>query len=351
MQITQSVFGLTRTGEVVDKFTLSNAAGVAVELITYGGRVSAIWMPDAQGRVDNIVLGFDELASYEQDSAYIGALVGRYANRIAGACIRIDGVDYPLSSNEGRNQLHGGLQGLHNRVLHAEPFQRSDEVGVELTAVLEDGLEGFPGNLSVCVQISLTAANELKFEYQAQCDKATHVNLTHHGYFNLAGADSGNCMAQTLVIDADRYTPVDSHSIPTGELRSVDNSPFDFRQPKRLDFDSGASKGEPSGFDHNFVLNTRAGELAQIACLSDPLSGRTMELSTTEPGVQLYTSQFLDSRSVNGERHFGPYAGVCLETQHFANSPNEPGFPSTLLRAGETYRQLTIYRFTLVLSH
>lgn len=345
MQISRAEYGISRAGQAVDKYTLTNDSGMSVELLTYGGRVSAVYVPAAGGEPENVVLGFDDLASYEQDSAYIGALVGRYANRIAGASFNIEGKTYQLSANEGENQLHGGFQGLHNRVLESETFESPDEVGVELTTVLEDGLEGFPGNLSVRVRISLNSSNELKFDYQAMCDEPTHVNLTHHGYFNLAGADSGRCMGHELWLDADRYTPVDSQSIPTGEQRSVSDTVFDFRQAKCLGADSGAPVGEPGGFDHNFVLNKREGEFTEIARLRDPASDRSMLVCTTQPGVQLYTAQYLDSRSVDGRVRFAPCAGVCLETQHFANSPNEPSFPSTLLRPGKEYRQQTVYRF------
>lgn len=345
MQITRSDFGTTAAGQSVDKFVLSNESGMSVELITYGGRVSAVYLPDASGEQENVVLGFDDLVSYEQDGAYLGALVGRYANRIARASFTIDGQTYRLSANEGDNQLHGGLQGLHNRVFQAQAFKVSDDVGVELSTVLEDGLEGYPGNLSVDVRITLTSNNELKFDYRAESDKSTYVNLTHHGYFNLAGVHAGSCMGHELSIDADRYTPVDSQAIPTGEIRSVGDSVFDFRQPKRLDKESGAPVGEPAGFDHNFVLKKPKGEFAQIAQLEDKQSGRSMVVSTDQPGVQLYTAQYLKSASADGTAVFGAYAGLCLETQHFANSPNEKAFPSTLLQPGEVYRQLTSYRF------
>ena len=345
VQVSRAEYGISRAGQVVYKYRLTNDLGMSVELITYGGRVTAVRMPSAHRNLENVVLGFDDLASYEQDSAYLGALVGRYANRIGGASFSIEGKTYQLSANEGDNQLHGGHSGLHNRVFQAEAFEHKDEVGVELSALLEDRLEGFPGNLSVRVRISLNSSNELKFDYQAMCDEPTHVNLTHHGYFNLAGADSGSCMGHELWLDADRYTPVDSQSIPTGEQRAVSDTVFDFRQAKSLGADSGAPVGEPGGFDHNFVLNQLEGEFTEIARLSDPVSGRSMLVSTTQPGVQLYTAQYLDSSSVDGRVRFAPYAGVCLETQHFANSPNQSGFPSTLLMPSAVYRQSTIYAF------
>lgn len=344
MRIQRSKFGVTAVGQTVDRFTLSNSLGMSVDLLSYGGRVSAVRLPDGSGGSVNVVLGFEDVQSYEQDRAYLGALVGRYANRIAGASFDIDGSHYRLSANEGDNQLHGGFQGLHNRVLSATPFESSEEVGVELSTRLEDGLEGYPGNLDVRVRISLTEGCELKFDYRAMTDQPTHVNLTHHGYFNLAG--SGSCMSHQLSINAQRYTPVDRYAIPTGELRDVSQSAFDFRKLKPLDAESGVPAGEPAGFDHNFALNKAVGELVEIAHLQEPVSGRSMRVSTTEPGVQLYTAQYLQSESVDGRCRYGPYAGVCLETQHFANSPNESNFPSTLLEVGEEYQQLTIYRFS-----
>lgn len=347
MRVFRAPFGTTESGISVDKFTLSNDNGMSVELITYGGRVSAVRVPDAAGNIENVVLGYDELASYERDSTYIGALVGRYANRISGATFKLDGVLYNLSANEGENQLHGGGQGLHNRVLEASTFETEEAVGVELSTLLEDGLEGYPGSLEVRVRISLTNTNELVFDYRAKTDKPTVVNLTHHGYFNLAGRSSGSCMNHLLQIAADAYTPVDSASIPTGELRPVANSPFDFRELKCLGVDSGAPVGEPEGFDHNFVLQGEQGVMREIAQLVEPNSQRAMSVSTTEPGVQLYTGQYLDCASVDGQLIYGASAGLCLECQHFPDSPNVAHFPETELRPTETYRQTTTYRFSL----
>lgn len=347
MNLQKSIFGNTQHGCPVEKFRLNNKNGMSVELINYGGRVTGVYLPDRQGKPQNVVLGFDDLRSYELDEAYIGALVGRYANRIGGAQIHIDGELHTLSANEGKNHLHGGVNGLHNRVLDARGYEEQDLVGVELSTVLEDGLEGYPGNLELIIRISLSCDNELKFDYRARSDKPTVLNLTHHGYFNLAGATSGSCLAHLLRINADEFTPVDTQAIPTGQLSPVTGTAFDFRQAKRLDQDSGMADTEPRGFDHNFVLNKPAQKLAEGAWLKDSLTGRELRLFTTEPGLQLYTAQYLDSLSDDKRRRFGPSSGVCLEAQHFANSPNEPAFPSTLLLPDDTYRQTTIYQFSL----
>ncbi|NVK00231.1 MAG: galactose mutarotase [Oceanospirillaceae bacterium] len=346
MRVFRAPFGTTESGISVDKFTLINDEDMSVDLITYGGRVTAVRFPDINGEIGNVVLGFDSIESYERDSAYIGALIGRYANRIADAQLRVNGEQCWLGANEGKNQLHGGFHGLHNRVLDAQVFEMADEVGVELSTVLEEGLEGYPGDLEVSIRISLSRENELKFDYKARCNRPTVVNLTHHGYFNLSGVQGGSCMSHLLSINADAYTPVNGQAIPTGEIRAVEGTVYDFRQAKRLDQDSGAAESEPQGFDHNFVLNKQAQVLAEAAWLKDPLTGREVRLFTTEPGLQLYTAQYLDSVFEDKRVRFGPYSGVCLEAQHFANSPNEPAFPSTLLLPQETYRQTTIYRFS-----
>jgi aldose 1-epimerase len=348
VRVNQETFGITQTGIKVDKFTLVNAANMQVELINYGSRITSIRVPDAEGCIENVVLGFDDLESYEADKAFIGALVGRYANRISGARFKLDGQEYLLNPNEGDNHLHGGVSGLHNRVWQASPFHLEDSVGVELFVQLEDGLEGYPGNLVVQVRITLTNSNELVFDYRAKTDKPTVVNLTHHGYFNLAGRSSGSCMNHLLQIAADAYTPVDSDSLPTGELRPVANSPFDFQKLKHLGQDSGTPVGEPEGFDHNFVLQGVQGEMRDIAQLVEPNSQRAMSVSTTEPGVQLYTGQYLDCASVDGQLSYGPSAGLCLECQHFPDSPNIAHFPNTELHPAETYRQTTTYSFTLI---
>jgi aldose 1-epimerase len=332
-----STLGRTPEGRSVERYTLRNAQGLEAEVMTYGATLMALRTPDRHGRFENIVLGFDTLEPYLAGTPYIGATVGRYANRIAGARFELDGVEYRLTANEGRNQLHGGARGFDKVVWHAQPVAG----GVQLSHVSADGAEGYPGELTVEVTFRL-ADGQLAIDYLARTTKPTHVNLTHHSYFNLSGNVLREIRGQALTIEADRYTPVDADLIPTGELRAVDGAPFDFRTPhaigERID-DNDAQIRISSGYDHNFVLNKIApGPLTRAAFLSDPESGRTMELWTTEPGLQFYTGNGL-------EGVFTRRTGLCLEPQHFPNSPNEPRFPSTLLRPSEEYRSRTEFRF------
>jgi len=344
MPISKEPYGHTPDREAVDLYTLTNANGIEAQITTYGGIVTVLRTPDRAGKAADVVLGFDALDGYLAGHPYFGALCGRYANRIAKGVFAIDGTEYRLATNDGDNHLHGGVKGFDKAVWAAEPAHRDDAVGLALTHVSPDGDEGYPGTLSVAVTYWLTDADALRIEYQAETDRATCVNLTNHSYFNLAGAGEGDILAHQLQIDADGYTPVGPDLIPTGKIAAVAGTALDFRTPRAI----GERIEEVApGYDHNFVLRGQSGDLTRAARVYEPTSGRVMEVHTTEPGVQLYTGNFLDGavtgkRGVAYEQHYA----FCLETQHYPDSPNQPGFPSTALRAGETYRQVTQYAFS-----
>jgi aldose 1-epimerase len=344
-------FGTTPAGEDVELYTLRNTHGVEVRITNYGGIVTRLLVPDRDGVPGDIVLGYDSLSSYLAGSPYFGAIVGRYGNRIARGRFVLDGTEYTLARNNGENHLHGGLKGFDKVVWQAEPYEGEAETGLRLSYVSEDGEEGYPGRLSVTVSYALTNANELRIEYRAETEEPTVVNLTHHSYFNLAGHDSGDILGHELEIAASRYTPVDSGLIPTGELRPVAGTPMDFREPISI----GARIEEADeqlrfgrGYDHNFVLDGYDGSLHFAARVYEPTSGRVMEVYTTEPGIQFYSGNFLDGSNVGkGGTPYEHRSGFCLETQHFPDSPNQPQFPSTVLRPGESYASTTIYRFSV----
>lgn len=341
-------------GRSVVLFTLDNGRGLRVRVTNYGGIIVAIECPDRNGRVADIALGHDRLADYLAGHPYFGSLIGRYGNRIARGRFVLDGVEYKLATHNEPGgipcALHGGLKGFDKVVWSAEPVRRNGDVGVRLRYTSRDGEEGYPGNLQVTVHYWLGADNSLRITYEATADKATPVNLTQHSYFNLAGHAAGPILDHVLSIAADRFTPVDKGLIPTGELRPVEGTPFDFRQPTRI----GERIEQPDeqlqfggGYDHNWALNGPAGTLRVVATVYEPTSGRVMEVLTTEPGLQFYSGNFLDGSNVGKGGH--PYAhraGFCLETQHFPDSPNKPQFPSTILRPGHTYRSETVYRFS-----
>jgi len=350
--VTEAPFGTTPEGETVDVYTLTNAQGMAVRVMTYGGVILSLKVPDRDGHLDDVVLGYDDLDGYLRESPYFGALIGRYGNRIGGARFALDGATYALAANNGANHLHGGLRGFDKVVWDAESFATDDAVGVRLSRTSPDGEEGYPGNLSVEVTYTLTDANELSFAYRATTDAATPVNLTQHSYFNLAGDGSGDVLGHRLTLFADRYTPVDAGLIPTGELAPVEGTPFDFRTPHAIGARIGADHPQIAfggGYDHNFVLSrgdVAPGELTLAARVEEPATGRTLEVRTTEPGIQFYSGNFLDGSLVGkGGVAYGHRFGFCLETQHFPDSPNQPAFPSTILRPGEEYRSLTVLRF------
>jgi aldose 1-epimerase len=337
-------WGATPDGEPVELYTLANAGGSEVRISTYGATLVSLTVPDRTGTIGNVVAGFDSLQGYLRPSPYFGATVGRYANRIGDGRFSLNGAEYVLARNNGENHLHGGVRGFDKRVWSAKALSRQS---LELTYLSEDGEEGYPGNLSVTVVYTLTDDNELRIKYSAATDKTTVVNLTHHSYFNLAG--DGDILAHELVINADRFTPVDATLIPTGELRDVAGTPFDFRSATAIgerieQQDEQLLLG--GGYDHNYVLNRSGSGLESAATVRDPKSGRVMEVLTTEPGMQLYTGNFLDGTLESGGRVFTRRSAFCLETQHFPDSPNKPEFPSTILEPGGEYRSTTVYRFS-----
>jgi aldose 1-epimerase len=346
--VTQAPFGKTSDGQSVEIYTLMNANGVELKAITYGGIITSLKVPDRAGRFADIVLGYDTLDGYLKDSPYFGAIVGRYGNRIAKGQFTLDGKTYKLATNNGPNHLHGGVKGFDKVVWNGAPKSTAEGVGVVFSRVSPDGEEGYPGNLQVTVTYTLTDKNELMVDYHAGTDKATPVNLTQHSYFNLA-ADDGDVGGHLLTLNADRFTPVDDTLIPTGELASVAGTPFDFRKPTaigaRIDA-GGVQLKNGKGYDHNWVL-TRAGSgLQHAAHVVEPRSGRTLDIATTEPGVQFYSGNFLDGTiKGKGGRVYKHRSGFCLETQHYPDSPNHPNFPSTILQPGQTYSSKTVFTF------
>lgn len=345
---TRAAFGATADGEAVETFTLRNANGIEMRVISLGGIITHLMTPDRTGAMADIVLGFDTIDGYLTSPPYFGAIIGRYGNRIGKARFAIDGQEYRLAANNGPNHLHGGMKGFDKAVWKAEPMTSPEGRRVVFTRTSADGEEGYPGTLHTTVTYTLTDANTLIIEYDATTDKPTHVNLTHHSYFNLAGHGAGDILGHEMQIDADRYTPVDETLIPTGGLAPVEGTPFDFRTPApigaRIDETGNPQLTHGRGYDHNWVLNGSG--FRRVATAYDPKSGRTLDVATTEPGLQLYSGNFLDG-SITGKdgavyRH---RTGFCLETQHFPDTPNKPSFPTTLLRPGETYRSRTVYAF------
>ena len=348
--ITKASFGKTAEGAPVDLYTLKNAAGMEVAIATFGGRIVSLKAPGRNGQFTDVVLGFDNMEGYLGEHPYFGALVGRYGNRIAKGQFKLDGKTYKLAINNGVNALHGGLKGFDKVVWTAREVPGGDP-SVELTYVSKDGEEGYPGSLTEKVTYSLTAANELKIEYSATTDKDTVVNVTNHSYFNLAGQGHGDILSHVLQLNAAKFTPVDAGLIPTGELKNVEGTPFDFRQPtvigSRINAEDEQIK-RGGGYDHNFVVDGSAGTLRLAARVSEPTSGRMLEVSTTEPGVQFYTGNFLDG-TVKGKGGvaYAKRTGFCLETQHFPDSPNHPDFPTTALKAGAEYNSTTVFKFSV----
>ena len=351
LSITQSAFGETDYGPA-DLYTLKNKQGMELQITNYGGIITAIKVPDKEGNIEDIALGFDSLASYLGEHPYFGSVIGRYGNRIAGGQFRIEDQNYTLAKNNGANHLHGGPEGFHRKLWSAKTLSDDQGVGLTLSYTSVDGEEGYPGNLKVDMTYMLTNDNELKIEYEAETDKTTHCNLTNHTYFNLAGPASGTIGEHELLLNAEYFTPVDKTLIPTGELKEVENTPFDFRTAKKIESALAVSDDIQldiaRGIDHNFVLNKEGSALSLAATLYEPYSGRFMEVFTSEPGLQFYTGNFLNG-SVTG-REGKPYqyrTGLCLETQHFPDSPNQESFPSTLLSPGERYETATVYKFSI----
>jgi aldose 1-epimerase len=343
-------FGQLSDGRTIDAIIFSNGR-IHVRVLTLGAIIQSLYVPDRDGKLDDVVLGYDSLGDYARDTRYFGAIVGRYANRIAGSQFALDGTTYRLPANDGVNHLHGGPDGFSHLVWAAEPFDGSTSTGVRFTLTSPDGDSGYPGTLMVTATYTLTDANELVVDFTATTDRATPVNLSQHSYFNLAGHDRGDVLAHELTLAASRYTPVDSALIPTGELRDVSGTPFDFRRATPLgsrihDDDEQLRIGK--GYDHNFVLDRAPNSSTSFAArLCEPASGRVLDVHTTEPGLQLYTGNGLDDRAVGKEwRVYGKYGGVALETQHFPDSPNQPQFPSAILHPGNELRSRTIFSFS-----
>ncbi len=361
MSITEAPYGKMPDGTEIEEYTLSNSDGMKVKLINYGAIITAVEVPDRDGKVENVALYRDSLADYMEmkdgkaTTPYFGATVGRYGNRIAKGRFTLDGKEYKLATNNKENALHGGDKGFDKVVWEAKEVKSPGEVGIAFTRTSPDGEEGYPGNLKVKVTYSLTDKNELKMDYEATTDKDTVVNLTNHSYWNLAGAGNGDILKEVMMIDADRILPVDNTLIPTGKLDPVKGTPYDFTKPKPIGkdmppFDLDKNEG---GYDHCFVLN-RKGDLAtdgtalQLAArVEEPTSGRVMEVYTTQPAVQFYVGNYLDGSISGGGKAYKKHYGFCLETQHYPDSPNHPDFPTTVLKPGETYKESTVYKFSV----
>ncbi len=346
MSITSQPFGQTPDGAPIERYTLTNAHGLDAAIMTYGGTLTALRVPDRDGVFGDIVFGFDTLAPYLGDQPFFGALVGRFCNRIAGAQFTLNGTTYLLARNDGMNHLHGGPHGFHRAIWRANERPSSEGPSLELHYLSRDGEEGYPGNLSVTVIYTLTDQNALRIDYTATTDRDTVINLTHHAYFNLASSDILN---HELQLDGTRFLPIDETLIPNGELRPVQDTPMDFTTSTVIG-DRIASDDEQmrrgQGYDHTWVMDKPAGALGHAARVYAPDSGRVLDVSTTEPGVQFYSGNMLDgSLAGKGGAIYTRNSGLCLETQHFPDSPNQPQFPSTVLRPGETYRQTTIFQF------
>ncbi|MCX7845456.1 MAG: galactose mutarotase [Dictyoglomaceae bacterium] len=346
--IEKSFYGTTEEGIPVDQYTLINRNGLILRVITYGATITELWVPDRNGVLEDIVLGFDTLYEYESpNNPYLGCIVGRYANRIAKGRFVIDGIFYQLALNDGENSLHGGIKGFHRKVFKAIPMKLPLGPALRLKYFSHDGEEGYPGNLNVSVTYIFTNDNELTIEYIATTDKPTIINLTNHSYFNLSGEGSGNILEHELAILANNFTKVDNTLIPTGEILSVENTPLDFRSSRKIGERIKELMHPPfNGYDHNFVLNNQTGKLALCATVYDPKSGRGMDVYTTQPGVQLYTGNWLNIKGKGG-KYYKEHYGFCLETQHYPDSPNHSNFPKVILRPQEIYRETTIYKFSI----
>ena len=347
----KEIFGRTRDGEQVELYELTNSSGVEAKITTYGAAVVSLTVPDRHGKMDDVVLGFETLDGYLEGARYFGAMIGRCANRIRKGCFTLNGADYKLATNDGKNHLHGGIKGFDKVLWHASPVKAQEGPCLELNYLSRDGEEGYPGNLSVKLTYTVTERNELRLDCTGTCDQDTVVNLTNHSYFNLAGQGDGDILAHELMIDAEFITPTDAGLIPNGELRSVKATAFDFRQSTAI----GARINQDDeqlriagGYDHNFVLSGEIATLRLAAKVREPATGREMEVWTTQPGLQFYSGNFLDG-SCKGKRGrvYKHRYGFCLETQHFPDSPNNSAFPSVVLRKGQQYQATTVYKFSV----
>jgi aldose 1-epimerase len=347
LQIMKEDFEVLHEGKQVGLFTLKNTNGMIVQITNYGGKIVSIIAPDKEGNFADVCLGYESAEEYINGIASLGATMGRVTNRIANGQFVLNDTTYQLAKNNGEHTIHGGAKGFRFKVWDANQI---DDQTVELSYFSANGEEGFPGNLHVSVRFTVTDENELKLEYTATTDKTTVINFTNHAFFNLAGEGNGDILDHELIVNAKQYTPVDATAIPTGEIASVTGTPLDFTEMTRIgdriddDFDQLKHVG---GYDHNYVIDKSPGEMALAALLYEPKSGRVMEVKTTEPGVQVYTANSLtDNDKGKGGKTYGSKSAVCLETQHFPDSPNHPNFPSTVLNPGEEYSSATIYRFS-----
>ncbi|MBN2019886.1 MAG: galactose mutarotase [Sedimentisphaerales bacterium] len=349
MSVKVEPFGKTPDGREVEIVTLTNGKGLTAKITNYGGTIVSFEAPDRNGKPADIVLGFDSVEPYTKPSSFnpfFGAIIGRYGNRISGGKFTLDGKEYKLPINDaGCNTLHGGVDGFHKKVWKIEEAKADDNKAMlKLSYLSKDGEEGFPGNLKCIMTYTLTADNKLEMKYEATTDKPTVVNLTNHSYWNLAGHDSGEMLGQLLMINADKFTPIDKVSIPTGELKNVEGTPFDFTLP--MSIGSRMKQIDIGGYDHNYVLKGKPGKMKLVAKVEDPGSGRTMTIESTEPGVQFYSGIFLNGLKGKGGKIYNKYNAFCLETQHYPDSPNKSNFPSTTLRPGEKYETVTIHTFS-----
>ena len=348
-EVSKEDFGTTPDGEKVEQYTLRNDSGMEVKIITYGGRITSLTAPDAEGNYEDVVLGFNSLDQYLEDNPFFGALIGRFGNRIANGKFTLDGQEYTLAQNDGQNHLHGGEKGFDKVIWTVE------EAGpkmLKLSYVSEDMEEGYPGNLETIVTYTLKDDNSLDVDYEATTDKKTVVNLTQHAYFNLSGDFSESILDHEIKINADQYLPVTENLIPTGELQDVENTPFDFREPKQVGEEIDASNEQlkrAGGYDHNWVLNEQDNGMRFAASAHHPESGRFMEVHTTEPGIQFYSGNFLDGTLPlqYGDGNYEKRSGFCLETQHYPDSPNQENFPSVVLEPGQTYTSKTSFKFSV----
>jgi aldose 1-epimerase len=347
--IEKQPFGKTADGGAVDVYTLTNSNGIRARIMTYGAAMVSLEVPDRAGKMEDILLGYDNLDGFVKNRPYFNCIVGRYGNRIAKGKFTLDGKEYTLAVNNGENHLHGGIKGFDKYIWQAEPFKKNNEAGLKLSMLSKDGDEGYPGNLTVNVTYTLTNDNELRIDYFAATDKATVCNLTNHNYYNLTGDAKTDILGHILTLNADRFTPVDEGLIPTGKLEAVKGTPMDFTKPTaigdRINADDRQIKFG-GGYDHNWVLNKKDSGLSLAAKLYEPTSGRAMEIWTTEPGIQFYSGNFLDGTITGKEGVVYKHRwALCLETQHYPDSPNKPEFPSVVLRPGQVYKTTTLHKF------
>ncbi|MEX1039094.1 MAG: aldose epimerase family protein [Pirellulaceae bacterium] len=345
MHVETGPFGQLADGTKITKYNVDNGNGLKMQLIDYGAIMTSFHAPDKEGNAANINAGFDQLQPYLDGTPYFGATVGRFANRIAGGKFSIDGKEYTFAINNGQNSLHGGLKGFDKVVWQAETIETEQEVGVEFSYTSPDGEEGYPGTLQVTVRYTLTPENKLVMDYTATTDAPTHLNLTNHNYWNLAGFGSGKNYEHILKLEADHYLPVDDALIPTGKLAEVQGTPLDFTTAKPIGQDIQKTGGDPIGYDHCYVVRGASGKLNLAATVTEPTSGRVMEIHTTQPGIQLYTGNFLDGTP--GNAGLNQHEAFCLETQHYPDTPNQKDFPSTLLKPGEKFHEQTVHVFSV----